>query len=242
MEADVRPLLLDLFCGAGGASAGYWSAGFDILGVDHEPQPHYPFTFVQCDVFKFLADSLPSDVEAIHASPPCQLFTQASHIRGAGKHVNLIPETRTWLRALGLPYVIENVPGAPLIRPDMICGRALGLGVKRHRLFECTIRLETPPCPPGHPGEWYSVFGRSVRARGASIHDQGPIIGIDVGRRAMGITWMNRAELSQAVPPAYTELIGHQLMKTLSTSAAPGGSLTSSQENLPTPDASESAY
>jgi len=237
----VRPLLLDLFCAAGGASAGYDSAGFDIIGVDHEPQPHYPFQFVQCDVFEFLAQGLPAGVKVIHASPPCQLFTQASHIQGAGKHVNLIPETRTWLRALGLPYVIENVPGAPLIRPDMICGRALGLGVKRHRLFECTIRLETPPCPPGHPGEWYSVFGRSVRARGASIHDREPTIGIDVGRRAMGITWMNRAELSQAVPPAYTELIGRQLMKTLSTSAAPTGPLNSGLGNLPTSDATESA-
>lgn len=210
-----RPLLIDLFCGAGGASAGYDSAGFDIIGVDIEPQPHYPFDFFQMDALEWLETSDLSRVTAVHASPPCQPFTPARHIRGGTDQVNLIPQTRSKLRELGLPYVIENVPGAPLIRPTLICGRALGLAVKRHRLFETNFPVKAPSCPPGHPGEWFSVFGHSVRPRGSSPLSIGDrLASIDQGREAMGITWMNRAELSQAIPPAYTELIGLQLIST----------------------------
>lgn len=211
----MRPLILDLFCGAGGAAAGYDAAGFDILGVDIEPQPHYPFEFIQCDWEEFLLDHGIVNFRAIHASPPCQAYTVAQTLQPGKEHPRLIPYVRSLLRETKKPYVIENVPGAPMIRPALVCGLALGLGVKRHRLFECSFPVTTPPCPPGHPGEWYTVFGRSVRKRGKAITDPDGRTGIDIGRRAMGIEWMTRAELSEAIPPAYTELIGKQLMEHL---------------------------
>ncbi len=210
-----RPLLLDLYCGAGGAAAGYYTAGFEVIGVDHRPQPRYPFEFVECDVFDFLKVTNISAYAAIHASPPCQLFTNAGNYKGREGHVNLIPATRKAIQDLGIPYIIENVPGAPLVRPVVLCGLSLGLNVKRHRLFEANVPLTAPPCPEGHPGDWYSVFGQSVRKRGAGITDSHQTVPLEIGRHAMGISWMNRYELSQAIPPAYTELIGKQLLQML---------------------------
>lgn len=216
-----RPLILDLFCGAGGAAAGYDSAGFDVIGVDVEPQPHYPFQFIQAEAMEFIRDQLEfggiRPLAAIHASPPCQGYTVAKSLHPDKEYPKLIPEVRRYLRASGLPYVIENVPGAPMVRPTLICGLALGLGVKRHRLFETSFPLTAPLCPPDHPGDWVTVFGRSVRSREAKIMSKDERrVGIDIGRRAMGIEWMSRAELSEAIPPAYTELVGKQLMEHLS--------------------------
>jgi DNA (cytosine-5)-methyltransferase 1 len=235
----MRPRLLDLFCGAGGAAMGYHRAGFDVVGVDIRPQPNYPFEFVQWDALEYLRDwrcppDCISDVfDAIHASPPCQAYSVANNIHQHA-HPDLLPATRELLQQTGLPWVIENVPGAPmhqglpsLFDPErwgvLVCGLHFpDLNVKRHRLFESNFPLEgTPPCPIGHPGDWLLVFGHTVLERSGQIDRNTPSggpryrrrhVGTDRGREAMGIDWMNRDELSEAIPPAYTEFIGKQLL------------------------------
>lgn len=211
--------VLDLFCCAGGAAMGYARAGFEVVGVDHCPQPRYPFEFIQADV-STLDPSFLAGFDAIHASPPCQKYTAASALQGRD-HVDLIPETRAMLQASGRPYIIENVPGAPLLNPVTLCGLSMGLNVKRHRLFESNILLFGTECPKGHPGDWLIVFGYSAlrRSKGAGTgpkKDRGKSKGKSVPHAetcaAMGIDWMNRSEISQAIPPAYTEHLGRQLM------------------------------
>jgi DNA (cytosine-5)-methyltransferase 1 len=219
-----RPVLLDLFCGAGGAAMGYARAGFRVIGVDRDHQPHYPFEFRRGNAL--CPPVSLRNVEAIHASPPCQAYSIANFIHG-NTHADLVGATRELLTASGLPYIIENVPGAPLIDPVLVCGRALGLGVKRHRLFESNVSLVGTECPPGHPGHWVSVYGNSTmtrggivgRARNGSPRIARAHVGATLGRRAMGIDWMSRYELSQAIPPAYTELLGGQLMTAVNASA-----------------------
>lgn len=226
-----RPKILDLFCGAGGAAKGYHDAGFDVVGVDIVDQPRYPYEFHQVDALTVLRGMAnwpnfngewwrPSTYAAIHASPPCQAYSLANNIHGRTDHPRLIEPVRELLREIGLPYVIENVPGAPLDHPYLLCGLAFGLNVKRHRLFETPIPMLVPPCPPGHRGDWLLVFGHTVLERckqsGRTAND-GPIprrkhVGTDRGREAMGIDWMNRDELSQAIPPAYTRFVGDQLL------------------------------
>jgi DNA (cytosine-5)-methyltransferase 1 len=213
-----RPLLLDLFCCEGGAAVGYYRAGFDVIGVDIAPQPLYPFPMVVADAL-----NPPFDVarfDAIHASPPCQLYSVANNIHGDDSHPDLVEDTRRLLLASGRPYVLENVPGAPLHSPVTICGLALGLGVKRHRLFESNVALWATQCPKGHPGDWVSVFGHTVlerghvigKAKGGGNRIKRRHLGVERGRVAMGMPWASRAGLSQAIPPAYTEHIGAQLL------------------------------
>lgn len=230
-----RPRLLDLYCGAGGAAVGYHRAGFDVVGVDIAPQKNYPFSFAQDDALAYVTDevmpALADGVEwfdAIHASPPCQAYSMANNV-WKRDHPRLIEATREALIATGLPYVIENVEGARkhLVNPYMICGLALGLNVKRHRLFETNFPLLVPSCPPGHPGDWLLVWGHTVQERGHVVR-RGPTgntthrkhVGTDRGREAMGIDWMTRDELSESIPPAYTELIGHELMAQLKRKVA----------------------
>jgi DNA (cytosine-5)-methyltransferase 1 len=218
-----RPRLLDLFCGAGGAATGYHRAGFDVVGVDIRPQPRYPFEFVQADALDFPLDGF----DAIHASPPCQGYSVANNIHGRNDHPLLVEPVRERLVAAGAPYVIENVPRAPLHNPTTICGLTLGLNVKRHRLFECSFPVMTYPCA-GHDGDWLLVFGHTVLERGKRIGttpNGGGIIrrkhvGTERGREAMGIDWMTRDELSEAIPPAYTEHIGGYLMAELEARVA----------------------
>ncbi len=214
----MRPRLLDLFCGAGGASVGYHNAGFEVIGVDINPQPNYPFTFIRADALKvFMADFWilggMEDFDAIHASPPCQAFSLASLYHGQANqdsHPDLVDETRLLLDATGLPYVIENVVGAP-VRPDLVlCGEMFGLRVHRHRVFET--------------GGWFSMRPPHTKhlLKGADhnchIEDgytrivAGNYSDHDDAMDAMGIDWMTRKELSQAIPPAYTEFIGEQLL------------------------------
>jgi DNA (cytosine-5)-methyltransferase 1 len=219
----MKPRLLDLFCGAGGAAMGYSRAGFEVVGVDIEYQPHYPFEQFVGDALDYVfsiaevgTDQGCRELTAIHASPPCQLFSAYQRANNhQAEHLNLIPETRELLRETGLPYVIENVPGAPLEDPSMICGVSVGLEVRRHRLFETSFPLMTPPCACG--GWMEAKFDRG--SRDIRPNDRRTVavgewrIPLDVQSKAMGIDWMTVAELSQAIPPAYTELIGHQLMQ-----------------------------
>ena len=207
-----KPVLLDLFCGAGGAAMGYHRAGFDVVGVDIRPQPHYPFRFIQADAMTFPLDGY----DAIHASPPCQYYSLAAkYQRNRGKvYPDLIPPVRERLSASGLPWVMENVEGAPLINPVMLCGSMFGLGVRRHRLFESPALSRSLVftaaacrhdriflCVTGHgtPSWVREKLGRCQTAAES--------------RAAMGIEWMNRDELSQAIPPAYTEWLGRQLIE-----------------------------
>jgi len=203
-----RPRLLDLFCGAGGAAMGYHRAGFDVVGVDIVDQPHYPFWFWQGDALEFPFD----DFDAVHASPPCQAYSQAAlSQRNNGKeYPDLLAVTRKSLEASGVPWVIENVPGAPMRADFKLCGCRFGLALRRMRWFETSWHAFDfgPPC--SHDGPVVSVVGHGtpswVRQKlgyNPTIHDY---------RAAMGIDWMNRNELSQAIPPAYCQFIGEQLL------------------------------
>ena len=213
-----RPRLLDLFCGAGGAAMGYHRAGFEVVGVDITPQPRYPFTFIHADALEYV-DGLIHGFDAIHASPPCQAYTDLRH-RTRGDYPDLVGRTRELLKATRLPYVIENVEGAPLIEPVTICGSSLGLGsdgrqLRRHRLFESNVPLVVPPC--AHEGQAVGVYGtggggqmtRGFKARGVAE-----------ARIVLETPWMTLAECAQAIPPAYTELIGHQLLAHLEAKVA----------------------
>jgi DNA (cytosine-5)-methyltransferase 1 len=205
--------VLDLFCGAGGASMGLHRAGLDVHGIDMKPQPRYPFKFVQANVFDCL--HILKYFDLIWASPPCQAYTVANNIHQR-KHPELIDPIRDALIASGKPYVIENVPKAPLRDPTVLCGLSFGLNVKRHRHFESTFKIPPVPCIKGHPGNWVTIFGHTVLERSPAIGrtaKNGPIyrrkhLGTDVGRVAMDCGWMSREELSEAIPPAYAEHIG----------------------------------
>lgn len=211
-----RPLLIDLFCGAGGASKGYHDAGFDVVGVDIEPQPNYPFAFKCADALTVLRTCInrgwPWDYPpaAVHASPPCQAYSTLKH-RTGGEYVDLVAEARGLLRATGLPYVIENVPGAPLENPIQLCGSSFGLGangrqLRRHRLFECNFPVMALPCQ--HAGQPIGVYGTGGGGQMTRGYKGTP----DEYREAMGIDWATRAEIAQAIPPAYTEHVGGYLM------------------------------
>lgn len=211
-----RPKLLDLFCKAGGATWGYYRAGFDVTGVDIEPQPNYPRSarFVQGDALAYaLAEGWRYD--AIHASPPCQVHSNIT--RDKSRHIDLIPQTRFVLETLGLPYVIENVRGAKKVlrNPIMLCGCQFPeLRTYRPRYFESNVFLFQPPhyphgdkCPPA--GKGLSPKGYVSITRGGLGMGAG---GADYRRMAMGIDWMTADEIQQAIPPVFTEYIGRQLM------------------------------
>ena len=203
--------LLDLFCCAGGAAMGYHRAGFEVTGIDIAPQPHYPFKFIQADALT--CDPLfLRQFDAIHASPPCQAYTLAQRIQG-NEHPDLIPQTRALLEASGLPWVIENVEGAPLRNSVMLCGAMFpGLRVYRHRIFESNIDLRTPK-HPAHVAPLRKM-GRPVE-EGEFMHVVGNFSGVETAKQAMGIDWMVRDGLREAIPPAYTEYLGRQLMEVL---------------------------
>jgi DNA (cytosine-5)-methyltransferase 1 len=217
------PRLLDLFCAAGGAAVGYYRAGFDVVGVDIAPQPHYPFGFHQADALLYLR-AHGREFDVVHASPPCFVHSSLKTRLPAGHgHVDLIPDTRAALQHLGVPYVIENVPGASLIDPIVLCGSMFGLGsgdyyLKRHRLFESPVEL-VPPSPCRHVGYAIGVHGGGGTRRTTTA--RGGYQGTKAERcEAMGIDWMSYDELSLAIPPTYTELIGGQLLAHLGQVAA----------------------
>lgn len=202
---------LDLFCGAGGASMGLHLAGFQVVGVDLKPQPNYPFEFIQADAIDFSSSSLSGKFDLIWASPPCQAFTaykrRRNHVADAP---NLIPITRRTLRMIGAPHVIENVPGAPLFDPVTLCGSSFGLDVRRHRIFECSFGVDAPPCDHSWQTPRFPPATNRTNLR-STVEIGVWRIALDVQRKAMGIDWMSREELSQAIPPAYSEFLAKEL-------------------------------
>jgi DNA (cytosine-5)-methyltransferase 1 len=219
--------LLDLFCGAGGAAMGYHRAGFEVVGVDIRPQPNYPFEFIQADALDYMSGVLTAfgGFDAVHASPPCQAYSSMQHMWNArDDHPDLIAPTRELLRVTGLPYVIENVVGASLIEPVRICGASVGLrsgryDLARHRLFETSFPVMVPPCAHGSRpvlgiyGDRSPLYSRRKPGSVKPYDARMPVAeGIPAAREVMGIDWMTWRELTQAIPPAYTELIGHQLL------------------------------
>lgn len=191
---------------------GYARAGFEVVGVDVTPQPAYPFEFHLADALGFPLDGF----DAVHASPPCQSFTayrRKGHGVGDG-YPNLIPAMRARLQASGLPWVMENVPGAPLVDPLVLCGSSFGLDVRRHRHFESNVKLDALPCDHGwQTPRFPPATNRSNLRRTVEVGVWR--IPLEVQRKAMGIDWMTVPELSQAIPPAYTEWLGVQLLSNL---------------------------
>lgn len=220
----IRRRLLDLCCWRGGASWGYHLAGFEVTGVDVEPQPDYPFEFHQADALTFPLDGF----DVIHASPPCQAHSDLRHAWNAHKHADLIPALRKRLNTWGGPWIIENVPGAPLKDPVTLCGCMFELGTERYRLerkrlFETSFPLLQPTCRcMGDSRPVVGIYGGKVRNRraiatGSQRSRVGTTLPLEIGQMAMGIDWMNRSGLSQAIPPAYTRYIGQQLNSILGT-------------------------
>lgn len=224
-----RPKLLDLYCCQGGASRGYVDAGFDVYGVDLDPQPRYPFPFRQDDALGLMrslqkgdavAFDLPGggtervgleDFASIHASPPCQLYS-LTHRINKSDFPDLIGPTRELVDQTGLPWVIENVmEAAPELRdPVMLCGAMFGIETYRHRLFETNWELEAPLHPP-HVARNVKMGRRA--AEGEYLHIVGNFTGVDRARSIMGMPWANRDGLREAIPVAYTDLVGRQLLE-----------------------------
>jgi len=202
---------LDLFCGAGGAGEGYRRAGFDVTGVDNRPQPHNPHRFIEGDALVFLREH-GHEYDLIHASPPCQAHCDLKHMWNAKKHKDLIGPTRKLLKESDKPYIIENVEGAPLVSPVILCGTMFGLGsgdaeLWRHRLFELSWGyVLVPPCRHRMKPRVIGVYGGHGRDRRRTVNTQD--FTTEQRREAMRIDWMTGAELSQAIPPVYTEWMG----------------------------------
>ena len=213
--------VLDLFCGAGGAAMGYhrrWP-GAEIVGVDLNPQPNYPFAFVRGDAVRF-ALAHANEYDFVHASPPCQAHSTQTAERS--KHVDLIPDTRAALEASGAPYVIENVEGARkhLRNPARLCGSSFGLDIRRHRYFETNWGLNTLPCDHA----WQTPRFRSLRMNLVREGRLSPVVGVhghlnysgefEIRCKAMGVDWMTNAELVQSIPPTFTEHIAKMFDQT----------------------------
>ena len=225
-------ILLDLFCGAGGAAMGYARAGFDVVGVDVNPQPSYPFPMFVGDAPDTLdrlvaGERLPfqsqdgswkrlglDDFDAIHASPPCQRFS--SMTADPHRHPDLIAPVRSALLRIRKPYVIENVPQAPLLDPYRLCGSSFALGVRRHRHFEANFAIPERACRHKDQGTPLGVYGQHPD-REQHYRPNGHQRGVKArtvyeGQCAMGIDWMTWPELTESIPPAYTEHIGAALV------------------------------
>ena len=203
--------LLDLFCGAGGASMGYHRAGFEVTGIDIKHGKRYPFKYIRKDVMSLRPEDL-EEYDLIHASPPCQTFSSTRHLRNAqGKTTSkkdLLAQVRSLLVVSGKPYIIENVKGAPLIDPVQLCGSAFGLKVRRHRLFESNLELRGTGCHHKQQDKPVGIYG--------SMRDEIPGGGhtaktMQQANEAMGIDWMLWGEMVEAIPPAYTHYLGMQI-------------------------------
>lgn len=225
-----RPRLLDLFCGEGGAGMGYHRAGFDVTGIDVTDQPRYPCDFVKADALDYLAEH-GSGFDAIHASPPCTDYSALKSRAGDHGTAHLLPDTRVALITLGHPWIMENVPGAPLPAAVVLCGSMFGLGthcrdgrwrqLRRHRLFEHHPAVPAwPPYTCQHVGQPIGVYGNG----GGGVQNMQRGGDTYKGTRAeavaaLDVPWMSRAGVSQAIPPAYTEHLGAQLLTALGIAA-----------------------
>lgn len=213
-----RPRLLDLFCGGGGCSVGYHRAGFDVVGVDLMQQHAYPFEFHRGDALTFPLDGF----DAVHASPPCKRFTVAGAVdRGTtlklfDPHDDLLTPTLERLGRLTVPWVVENVPGAPMPGAVVYCGSSFGLRVRRHRLFVSNRALSAPPCDHRGQGQPVGVYGNGgAWTRTAPGGGGVKVAGADAAL-ALGVDWTeHQPTLSQMIPPAYTEHIGRQIIAVL---------------------------
>ncbi|TKH43438.1 hypothetical protein C1I60_14180 [Paenibacillus terrae] len=221
----MKPKLLDLFCKAGGCSAGDAKAGFEVIGVDINPQPNYPYQFIQADALEILKDKqFLSQFAVIHASPPCQAHSKARSLSVArnggkyGEHLDLIPQTRELLIASGKPYIIENVAGAPLINPIKLFGSQFkNLYTQRERWFESNmpliepdvecVKMKTPSAGNGVGEDGSISICGSGGVRGLNAKQIVLYWGFAMG----GIDWMVRDELAEAIPPVYTEFLGKQI-------------------------------
>ncbi|BBX09473.1 DNA cytosine methyltransferase [Mycolicibacterium aichiense] len=216
-----KPRILDLYCCAGGAGMGYHRAGFEVVGVDIEQRDNYPFEFHRGDAIEFLKEH-GHEFDAVHASPPCQRYsalTTGTHSYRENNFPDLLPPTREALDAVGKPYIIENVVGAP-IRADLkLCGLMFGLRVFRHRLFEVSGFWAPQPDHPSHKGHRVAGWRHGVKYEGdmVAVYGHGGGKGsLQEWQDAMGIHWTSvRKEIAEAIPPAFTEYIGHQLMAQL---------------------------
>jgi DNA (cytosine-5)-methyltransferase 1 len=217
-----RPVLADLYCCAGGAAMGYFYAGFNVVGFDIEPQPNYPFEFVQMDALDALNDrDLIEQFSAIHASPPCQAYSPLNAYNRK-TYPDLVDETRELLVASSRPWVMENVPQAPLLDPVALCGSMFGLRVYRHRHFEASFPLVEPTDHPAHVARC---------ARNGYLPEDDQFMSIHGGKHSrawllmacevMGVPWMRTIkEVCEAIPPVYTEYIGRLILGHLLRQAA----------------------
>ncbi len=217
-----RPRLLDLFCGAGGAAMGYHRAGFEVVGVDIDPQPRYPFTFVQADATTYPLDGF----DGVHSSPPCDDHTSVKTTGPEHGNAWMLPHTIDRLAASGLPYVVENVPGAMRKMPGAyrFCGKAFGLApLKRHRFFLTSFPMLVPPCVCHRKQVTIGVYGELTQKDRATSRAVGRKPGIrasvHTARQLMGCPWMEPGELSKAIPPAYTEFIGEHMFASLAVAS-----------------------
>lgn len=213
----MKARLLDLFCGAGGATKGLQRAGFYVVGVDIKPQPHY------CGDEFYQADALTYPLEgydAYWASPPCQCYTMAGQQwRNQGKdYADLISPIRKKLKATGKPYIIENVPGAPLINPVVLNGSFFGMILRRRRLFECSFDVPLILIPK----EERFNFRMGRRPNNGIVTPVGHFSDVPYVQKVMGIDWMNQSELAQAIPPAYSEYLGKYLLEAVKSKSVKG--------------------
>lgn len=226
-----RPLMLDLFSGAGGTGMGLYRGQFNIVGVDVHRQPNYPFEFIQADVVRgedvcgvagyleWLLDNnmrLPDGrrIDAVSAGPPCQTYSDMTNCRPglADEYPDLIGPTRELLNETGLPWVMENVRGAlPWMKDPMrLCGQMFGLELYRHRFFESNVPIPEPP----HPKHVIPASKAAHWREGTIMSVCGHFYPIEKGREVMGgIDWMNRDEIGEAVPPPYTQYIAPYLLR-----------------------------
>lgn len=242
----MRPRLLDLFCGAGGAGMGYHRAGFDVVGVDIEPQPDYPFEFHQADALVFLTEHA-GEFDALHGSPPCQAFTPLSALPHAGRRnpvVDLVKPTRDAFIRAGLPWAIENVVQAPIAHESdlfgshgvILCGTMFDLTIYRHRKFETSFTVPQPPHPlhrhlamragylPTEERPFMSIHGRNGHNSRAWVV---------AAAAAMGTPWMTSLNpVCEAIPPAYTEFVGRRLLDALSRFGNDGPASVDTAANL----------
>jgi len=217
----LSPSLVDLGCGAGGASVGYWQAGFRVVGVDIEPQQHYPFEFIQADMRTVDL----SRYDAIHCSPPCQLWSVStlSQRRRGVSYPDLVTPMRPLLEAAGKPWVMECVPEAPLRGDIQLCGCMFdlelpGVGqLQRKRNFELSWQLPVPEFQfeHNHYLPAISICGHGTPSWQRRITGH---ITVERWRKVMGINWMNRDELTEAIPPVYTQYVGQLLRKQVASS------------------------